>query len=63
MVIVDIDNRFLPLASGHLAVKQDVDLTVRPALHLRQVEVSHDEAEETGPSPDVAALAAKVCAL
>lgn len=63
MVILDIDDRLLPLASGHLAVEQDVNLTVRPALHLRQVEVGHDEAEETGATPNVAALAAKVRAL
>jgi hypothetical protein len=63
VVILDIDDRLLPLASRHLAVEQDVDLTVRPALHLRQVEESDDEAEETSATPDVAALAAEVCAL
>lgn len=63
VVILDIDDRLLPLASRHLAVEQDVNLTVRPALHLRQVEVGHHEAEETGAAPDVAALSAKVCAL
>ena len=63
VVILDIDDRLLPLASGHLAVEQDVDLTVGPALHLRQVEEGDDEAEETGTAPDVAALAAEICAL
>ena len=63
VVILDIDDRLLPLASGHLAVEQDVDLTVRPALHLGQVEEGHDEAEETGATPHVTTLAAKVCAL
>jgi hypothetical protein len=63
VVILDIDDRLLPLASGHLAVEQDVDLTVRPALHLRQVEEGDDEAEETGTTPNVAALAAEVCTL
>jgi hypothetical protein len=63
VVVLDIDNRLLPLASGHLAVEQDVDLTVRPALHLGQVEVGHEEADETGTSPHVTALAAEVCTL
>lgn len=63
MVILDVNDRLLPLASGHLAVEQDVDLTVRPALHLGQVEEGHDEAEETGAAPHVAALATKICAL
>ena len=63
MVILDIDDSLLPLASRHLAVEQNVNLTVRPTLHLGQPEVGHNEAEETGASPDVAALAAKVCAL
>lgn len=63
VVILDIDDCLLPLASGHLAVEQDVDFTVRPALHLGQVEEGHDEAEETGTTPHVTALSAKVCAL
>jgi len=63
VVVLDIDDSLLPLASGHLAVEQDVDLTVRPALHLRQVEESDDEAEETSTTPNVAALAAEVRAL
>jgi hypothetical protein len=63
VVVLDIDDRLLPLASRHLTVEQDVDLTVRPALHLGQVEKGHNEAEETGATPHVAALAAKVCAL
>ena len=63
MVLLNIDNRLLPLAGGHLAVEQDVNLTVRPALHLGQVEVGHEEAEETSAAPHVAALAAKVCTL
>lgn len=63
VVVLDIDDRLLPLASRHLAVEQDVDLTVRSALHLGQVEEGHDEAEETSATPNVAALAAKVCTL
>jgi hypothetical protein len=63
VVILDIDDRLLPLASRHLAVEQDVDLTVRPALHLGQVEVGDNEAEKTGATPDVTALAAKIGAL
>ena len=63
VIILNIDDRLLPLASGHLAVEQDVDLTVGPALHLGKVEVGHDEAEKTGATPNVAALAAKVRAL
>jgi len=63
VVILDVDDSLLPLASRHPTVEQDVNLTVRPALHLRQEEEGHDETEETGATPHVAALAAKVCAL
>ena len=58
LVIVDIDNSLLPLPGGDLALEQDVDLAVRPALHLGQEEVGGDEAEEAGGAPDVAAFAA-----
>ncbi len=46
-----------------MTVEQDVDLTERPTLHLRQVEVGDDEADETRCAPDVAALATQVHAL
>lgn len=52
-----------PFASRHLALEQNVNLTVRPVLHLRKVEVGEDEAEETSATPDVSALATKVHAL
>ena len=36
LVIVDIDDGFLPLASWDTALEKDVDLAEGTALHLRQ---------------------------
>ena len=63
LVVFDIDLGALPLASWDLALELDINLTIGETLHLRQVEVSCDQAKETGGTPDVAALAAKVSAL
>lgn len=63
LVVVDVDNRILPLASRDMTVEHDVDLAEGPTLHLRQEQVCYDEAEEASSGPDVAALAAKVHAL
>jgi hypothetical protein len=60
LVVLDIDDSRLPLASRDMALEQDVDLAVRAALHLRQEEVCHNETEETGSSPDVTALSTEV---
>jgi hypothetical protein len=43
-----------------MALEQDVNLTVRSTLHLRQEEIGHDETEETSSSPDVTTFSAKV---
>lgn len=60
LVGLDVDKRLCPLARGHLALEQDVDLAVGSVLHLRQEEVGQQEAHETRSGPDVAALAAEV---
>jgi plasmid stability protein len=56
----NIDLGLGPLAGRNLALEQNVDLAVRAALHLRQVEVCQGEAEETSTGPNVTALATKV---
>lgn len=60
LVSVELDDSLLPLAGRNLALEEDVDLTVRTTLHLRQEEVRHNETEETSASPDVTALSAEV---
>ena len=62
LVVVDIDDRLLPLAGGDVAVEHDIDLTVRSVLHLRQEEVRKHQTDESGSAPDVSALAAEVAA-
>ena len=57
LVIIDIDLGLLPVTSVNLALEQDVDLTVRSALHLRNTEVSGDKTDETSAAPDVTTLA------
>ena len=44
-------------------MEQNVDFAVGSVLHLRQEEVCDDEAEEASATPDVTALATKVCFL
>jgi len=56
----DVDLGLGPLAGRNLALEQNVDLAVRAALHLGQVQVCQGEAEETGTGPNVTALATKV---
>jgi hypothetical protein len=60
LVVVDIDVSLRPLASWDMSLEHDVDLAVRPTLHLRQEKVCHDEAKEPSTGPDIAALAAEV---
>lgn len=56
----NIDLGLGPLAGRNLALEQNVDLAIGAALHLRQIEECQGEAEETGTSPNVTALATKV---
>ena len=57
LVIINIDDLLLPVPSIDLALEQDVDLTVRAAFHLREMEVRRDETQEACSAPDVSALA------
>jgi len=60
LIVVDTDDRLLPLASRDVTLEQDVDLTEGPVLHLRNPDPSQEGADEGGARPDVAALAAQV---
>ncbi|KAG9571472.1 hypothetical protein KCU71_g30, partial [Aureobasidium melanogenum] len=57
LIIVDIDLGVLPVTRVNLALEQNIDLTVRSALHLRNAEVCGDETDEASTAPDVATLA------
>lgn len=48
------------MAGWHLALEQNVDLTVGSVLHLRQVDVCERETDKASTGPDVTALATKV---
>ena len=58
LIIVDVDNSPLPLASRDMTIEQDVDFAEGSTLHFWYVEVREDEADETSRGPDVAAPAA-----
>lgn len=58
LVIVDIDDRLLPLASRKTTAEHNVNLTVRATLHLRKTPPGHNETEKGSAAPDVATLAA-----
>jgi hypothetical protein len=60
---VNVDDGLLPLAGLNLALEENVDLSVRSVLHLRKPDVCHDQADESGTSPDITALATEVGAL
>lgn len=60
MIILDIDDSLVELPGRHLAVEENVQLAVRAMLHLRQEEVCHDPADDSGAAPDIAALATKI---
>src|ERR1017187_3326334 len=63
LVVLYINNCFRPLTSWDMTIKQDVNLAVGSILHLRQEEVCHDQAKETGATPDIAALPEKCSTL
>lgn len=60
LVLVYVDDSLLELPGGDLALEQDIRLTVRAMLKLRQEEVSHNPANARRTSPDVAALSREV---
>ena len=60
LVVVDIDDGLLPLASWYMTSEQNVDLTERPFLHLWDEQPRQNGADQGGSSPDVATLAAEV---
>lgn len=60
LIVLDIDDRLLPLASLNLSLKQNVDFAEGSVLHLWNPNPSHESADKGGGCPDVAALAAQV---
>jgi hypothetical protein len=60
VVVLHIDDSALELPRRHLAVEQDIQLAVTPALEFRQAEVSTDEAYCRSATPDVATLACQI---
>ncbi|KAG9711300.1 putative sugar transporter, partial [Aureobasidium melanogenum] len=58
IVNLRLTTSLLPVTSIDLALEENVNLTVRSTLHLRDAEVCGDETDETSTTPDVAALAA-----
>lgn len=58
LIVVDIDDGLLPLASRKTTTEHNVNLTIRATLHLRKTPPGHDETEKGSAAPDVAALAA-----
>jgi hypothetical protein len=60
IIILNIDNSLGPLARRHMTVEQDINLTERSVLHLRDEHPGQDGTEESGAGPDVTALAAQV---
>lgn len=57
---MDINNSFLELPSRNLAVEQDINLTVRPMLKLRQTEVSQNPANQCSTRPNIPTLTRQV---
>lgn len=57
LIIVDINIGLSPVTSINLALEENVNLTVRSALHLRNAEICGDKTDETSTAPDVTALA------
>jgi len=60
VVVLDINNRLLELPRRHLAVEQDVQLAITPALQLRQAKEGRREAHSRGTAPDIPTLACEV---
>lgn len=63
MIILNINNRRLPLPSRYLSIEQDVNLAIRSTLHLRQEEKSDNEACKPSSSPNIATFATEICTL
>jgi hypothetical protein len=62
LVVVDVDDRLLPLASRDLPSEHDVDLAVRAICHLRKLEVGNNQTSQAGGAPDVTTFSTKISA-
>jgi len=60
LIIFDAELVLGPLASRNLALEQDIDLAVRATLELRQEEVCSNQANCTGPAPDITTFSTEV---
>lgn len=56
LIVLDTDNSLAKLSSWDSSLEQNVELSVRPILHLRKTEVGNDEGEQSGTSPNVSTL-------
>ena len=63
LIILNINNRRLGLPSRSPTMEQDIALTMRAVLELRQEQEGHDPAEKSSTSPDEPALACYVSSL
>lgn len=60
LILLNINNRALELASRNTAIEEDITLTIRSMLKLRQEEECHNPADHSRRAPDITALATKV---
>lgn len=60
LIVVGVDNSLGPLAGLDATVEQDINLTVRATLELREPDPRHDEAHKARSSPDIATFSAEV---
>jgi len=60
LIIPKINNRLLKLPRGHLPIKQNIRLSIRPVFQLRQTEERNNPAYHGGTAPHIATLARKI---
>jgi hypothetical protein len=57
LIVLNINDSLLPLASWNTTLEHDVNLTIRSTLHLRKAEVGNDQTTESSSAPNVTTLA------
>lgn len=60
LVVLRVNNGRFELSGRNFAVEQDIALTVRAVLELREEEEGHNEANASSTTPDVTALSRQV---
>lgn len=56
VIVVDVDVCLLELAGRDVTSEEDINLSVRSILHLGNLEVGYDKADQRGRTPNVAAF-------